>query len=275
MVRLAIPLLLILAWRVPAWAEPEPSASEVEMLRLVNQERSRHGLGALTLDAGLSEVARSHSRDMIRNNFVGHVSPTTGQLKDRFFAARIRAAKMSENVAFHRSVPEAHEGLMNSPGHRKNILDPDVTVVGIGVVASPQGQVYVTQNFARLMPEVDVAQAPYDFIQRINEKRAELRMKPLESDAELNAVCRANSQSMASAGEIGCRTAQRLFKKQQAKFRECRFFAFFCEGLQVLDDSEGLLDPSFTHLGIGMVLHERKDGYGMFWVTLLVASQRR
>jgi len=53
---------------------------------------------------------------MLKNNFVGHVSPTTGQLKDRFFAARIRAAKMSENVAFHRSVPEAHEGLMNSPG---------------------------------------------------------------------------------------------------------------------------------------------------------------
>jgi|DewCreStandDraft_1066081.scaffolds.fasta_scaffold00173_68 uncharacterized protein YkwD len=126
---------------------PDPAAEE-RMLELINQERARHGLPPLVMDPLLREVARRHSEEMFRLSYFSHSSPVTGSPADRLNAAGVRYTVAGENLAYAPAVQVAHDGLMNSPDHRKNILSPDFSRVGIGVIqAGIYGKMF-TQEFA-------------------------------------------------------------------------------------------------------------------------------
>lgn len=112
----------------------------------LNATRERQGLAPLQWDNGAAAVATAHSEDMLRGNFVGHDSPRTGDVEDRFRRAGIVNAVLRENVARGYGPRGIHQSLMMSPGHRINILASDVTHVGIGAVIGP--------------PETDSAGAP-------------------------------------------------------------------------------------------------------------------
>lgn len=124
------------------------SASEKQMLDLVNQERAKAGLPAFTVDSRLVQLARQKSQDMYENNYFSHNSPTYGSPYNMEKQAGINYRVMgAENIAKASSVTRAHELLMNSEGHRANILDSRHNVIGIGIVSTSAG-VYVTQLFA-------------------------------------------------------------------------------------------------------------------------------
>lgn len=126
-------------------------ASEAELLRLLNQDRKLAGLPPLALDARLTKIARAHSEEMAKKRSVFHHSPTTGTPEDRVRRAHIKNTMLAENLAQAGTEEEAERSLMDSPGHRRNILDPQLTKVGIGVATAktPLGQVqlYITQLF--------------------------------------------------------------------------------------------------------------------------------
>ena len=125
---------------------PDPDA-EQRMLDLVNGERARVGLGALAADERLRQVARAHSLEMFQLDYFSHNSPTAGSPFDRMHAAGINFVVAGENLAYAPNVDVAHQGLMNSPGHRANILRPEFGRVGIGVIRSQiQGEMF-TQDF--------------------------------------------------------------------------------------------------------------------------------
>lgn len=105
---------------------------EMEMLDLVNRERRKVGLGTVQLDAELRSVGRVHSRDMLARGYFAHVNPDRKDPFDRMEAAGITYQTAGENLAFAPTVDVAHTGLMNSPGHRANILRPEFTKLGIG-----------------------------------------------------------------------------------------------------------------------------------------------
>ena len=126
-----------------------PADAEKRMLALVNRDRAAAGLRPLALDDKLSDVARAHSRDMAANEYVAHVSPTTGTALDRARHAGLAPALIFENVGRAYSADQAETGFMSSPGHRGNILDPRATRIGIGIVAGKPATgttpLYVTQ----------------------------------------------------------------------------------------------------------------------------------
>ena len=125
---------------------PDPEA-EQQLFALVNQERTSRGLGALEWDPRLVPVARAHSEEMFRLKYFSHQSPTLGSPFDRLAAAKIAYRRAGENLAYAHSVAAAHRGLMESPGHRENILHPEYTRIGIGVIAAgPYGRMF-TQLF--------------------------------------------------------------------------------------------------------------------------------
>ncbi len=132
----------------PASGELQPDAgAEQRMLELVNAERSRAGLRLLAADERLRDVARAHSLEMFQLGYFSHESPVVGSPFDRLRSARIPFLIAGENLAYAPSVEIAHQGLMNSPGHRANILRPEFGRVGIGVQRSQfQGSMF-TQNF--------------------------------------------------------------------------------------------------------------------------------
>ena len=136
--KLDLPADLVLA--------PDPAA-EAEMLGLLNQERTSRGLPALEFDARLLPVARQHSEEMFRLSYFGHQSPVLGSPFDRIAAAKIPYTRAGENLAYAHSVAIAHRGLMESPGHRANILRPEFTRVAIGVISAGSYGRMFTQLF--------------------------------------------------------------------------------------------------------------------------------
>ncbi len=120
------------------------------MVALVNNERASRGLQPLQVDARLVKLAKMKSVDMIKNNYFGHTSPVYGSPYDMMKAEGITYRKAGENIAGAGTVAQAHTGLMNSAGHRANILDPAYTRIGIGIVkGGPYGYMF-TQQFIGL-----------------------------------------------------------------------------------------------------------------------------
>ncbi len=108
--------------------------AEQEMFRLVNTERTKQGLPPLAFDNSLREVARSHSDDMFKRGYFSHQTPEGLTPFDRMDDVGIQYEYAGENLALAPSTPLAMQGLMNSPGHRTNILSPNFNKIGIGVI---------------------------------------------------------------------------------------------------------------------------------------------
>ncbi len=111
------------------------SQSEFTMFAKVNDERKKSGVKPLEFDNGLRDLARDYATEMFTNGFFSHVSAVDGTTPaDRATIHGVSFMVIGENLAFAPDVYIAHEGLMNSEGHRKNILLEDFGKVGIGVV---------------------------------------------------------------------------------------------------------------------------------------------
>lgn len=154
---------------------------ELYMLGLVNGERAASGLAPLALEMRLSAAAEGHSAWMIEADSFGHAGAGGNSFLDRVKAADydlVGAWRASENVGIAGSASPAgwtdeverlHVGLMQSPGHRANILDPGVHHVGIGLVDGlyTSGVTYsalaVTQNFGRTSGTVMLHDAELGF----------------------------------------------------------------------------------------------------------------
>lgn len=109
--------------------------SEVVMFESVNEERVKVGKNKLVFDLELRDVARNYAMEMFTHGFFSHVSAVDGSSPaDRANRAGISYTVVGENLAFAPDVYVAHQGLMNSQGHRENILSGDYGKVGIGVV---------------------------------------------------------------------------------------------------------------------------------------------
>ncbi len=111
-------------------------AYERRVLELVNEERAKQGLSPLTWHEGLANVARAHSQDMNDRRFFSHDNPDGQSPFDRIKAAGIAYTRAAENVAAGQKTPEeVMQGWMNSAGHRANILNPNLTALGVGYYA--------------------------------------------------------------------------------------------------------------------------------------------
>lgn len=121
--------------------------TEFAMVDLVNKERIKEGLSPLSFNTSLREVARGHSADMFKRGYFSHHTPEGYDLAYRVKTADIIFLVIGENLAYAPTLELAHRGLMNSPGHRANILSEDYHQVGIGVASSEDYGLMITQVF--------------------------------------------------------------------------------------------------------------------------------
>jgi uncharacterized protein YkwD len=119
------------------------AVSENKMFNSVNQERQKVGLSELEFSYGLQKVARFHCEDMLKKGYFSHYSISGYSPFDRMAQFDINYTFAGENLAFAPNVELAMRGLMQSKGHRENILSKDFGRVGIGVIdAGIYGQMY-------------------------------------------------------------------------------------------------------------------------------------
>ncbi len=126
---------------------------ERETERRINDVRREHGLSPLSKAKALVDVARDHSKDMVRRGYFAHRSPDGRGVDDRVRRRGLAFRELAENLAQNRGVDGparvAVEGWMRSSGHRANILHPGFTRTGVGIAVDEDGMIYFTQVFLR------------------------------------------------------------------------------------------------------------------------------
>ncbi|MDX8045212.1 CAP domain-containing protein [Gracilibacillus sp. S3-1-1] len=118
-----------------------------KVVELTNQARNENGVDTVNFDHDVANVAQNKAEEMADRNYFSHTSPTYGSPFDMLKAFDVEYTRASENIAAGQSTPEeVVESWLHSEGHRKNLLDPNVSHIGVGY--SPDGN-YWTQMFIR------------------------------------------------------------------------------------------------------------------------------
>ncbi|GHV13362.1 hypothetical protein FACS1894219_08070 [Clostridia bacterium] len=126
------------------------SATEDEIIKLVNAERGKNGLPPLKKNWQLSRVARIKSQDMADRKYFSHNSPVYGSPFRMMEDFGLSFSSAAENIAMgQKNASEAMKSWMNSPGHRANILSRTVTEIGVGAAKTSNGTLYFTQMFMK------------------------------------------------------------------------------------------------------------------------------
>jgi hypothetical protein len=138
-----------------AWAAPPGSVAEQYLFAQANAERSQRGLQALRWNEALYRAAGAHAQEMAARASISHQYPGEPELSARGRRAGARFSLIAENVAESPDAVRMHDAWMHSPGHRANLLDPQVDSVGIRVV-SRGGELYAVEDFARTVTDVSL-----------------------------------------------------------------------------------------------------------------------
>jgi uncharacterized protein YkwD/uncharacterized membrane protein required for colicin V production len=121
--------------------------AESAMLKQLNHERLSHGLPPLRTNVQARGAARAYATTMFAEGFFSHIDNQGRTPFDRLKAAGVTYQSAGENLALAPTVELAHQGLMNSPGHRANILSPRYHTVGIGIIDGGPYGLMVVQAF--------------------------------------------------------------------------------------------------------------------------------
>ena len=134
-----------------AHASVDVAAAELQLLDLLNADRTAAGLQPLTPDPRLMDVARWRSEDMVNRNFFSHDLGgfNVGRLlRERQIPFNLAGENIVSNTFDDdATVAAAQVELMKSPDHRQNVLRPDYDAVGVGVAIGPDRRTVYTQIF--------------------------------------------------------------------------------------------------------------------------------
>lgn len=170
---------------------PPVQSPEQQILNLLNLERKHAGRQLLQWDSHLADAARAHAQKMARAEDISHQFPGEVDLTQRAGNAGALFSAVAENVAVAGTPEEIHLALMNSPGHRANILNPEYNAVGIGVY-QVKNELYVTEDFALVVPAYSAQQFREGVVTAFNRLRQARGVRAIAArgDAKLDqAAC--------------------------------------------------------------------------------------
>jgi len=251
----------------------DPEQTEQRMLALLNHARQAAGVAPVAADPELRELALGHTKDMVEHHFFAHVSPSTGSPEDRLRRSGALVADFGENIANAGSPEEAHQVLMDSPGHRANMLRPEFTHVGIAALESELG-VAITMSFARRPSAAAVPTNAAQVRAAILALRRSAGLPPASVDAVYDAAAQAGADAWAKGtdetgavkaiGDAQQRAVERLHASRPAA---CVTFGALLE-LGQLQRIAAISQPSVKRFGVGARL--KKDEKGVRLATVIV-----
>jgi uncharacterized protein YkwD len=153
-------LLVALTLVASAYSQPgsDNTAGAQRLFSLINQERVKAGVPPLQFDERLAQAARKHTQLMVQENSLSHQFEGEEPLQLRVSEQNARCDRDGENIALDSDLEDAHVMLMQSPPHRANILSPQFSAVGIGVLKTDE-LFYVTEDFAHVLPDYSEPEA--------------------------------------------------------------------------------------------------------------------
>jgi uncharacterized protein YkwD len=157
-------IAILVGPQVTVHAQQSVSSAERALFEAANRERVAQGLQPLRWDEALANAAREHAMRMAQRNALSHQFPGEMPLQDRARLAGARYTVIAENVAEGPAADTIHSSWMHSPPHRANLLDPELTAIGISVVLSPDGHsgrggmLFAVQDFSQSVANLNFSQ---------------------------------------------------------------------------------------------------------------------
>lgn len=257
-------------------SKPVTTAADAEarMLALVNRDRAAHNLPPLQAAQDVAAVARAHSHEMRDTGVVAHISPMTGSAADRVRAAKLRTPLVLENIARAYGVSEAQSGLMNSPGHRANLLSTEATHIGIGIVLGEEvagrRELFVTQVFTRVPPHVSTSDA-------LRQLHVKMGQRKVAADESLSRLSQEYADAMMT-GEPAAQISARMSKKLDAfapRYRKITTSVVAVADVDAFDAQQAIGDPAVTSYGLGLARGPHAElGDDALFIVLLLAVAR-
>jgi uncharacterized protein YkwD len=243
------------------------------MLELINKARAEAHLPALAYDERLSEAARAHSEDMFQNKYFAHDSPTVGTLAERMAKAGIKAKKFCENIADNQDLLVAHQELMDSPGHRKDILDPDLTRVGVGIIRAENGQLLVTEDFMEDYQTYDTSALAAQLIEGLNEARGNNAIAWLTESSALSDIALENSRAMMASGKLDQSQVKALIRQGRLRLKSVQAAMFESVDPTAPAQVAEALKARYQEIGVGIVQDSSPSGAKVLWTTVLLGER--
>ena len=164
---IVLAMIAVLISSCSVYAQSEVTTAERALFDALNRERSTRGLPALQWDVALASAAREHAARMAQRNVLSHQLPGEPQIQVRATKAGARFTTIAENIAVAPNPATIHSAWMQSPHHRENILDPELNVVGIGVVKGTDG-LFAVQDFSQAVANLNFKQQEQQVIANLN-----------------------------------------------------------------------------------------------------------
>jgi len=233
------------------------SPAEKRLFDLVNHERQKAGLSRFEWNDKLAQAALAHSKLLDEHQELSHQFAGEPLLQERVGATGLRFNSVAENVAEAPEVETAHRGLMNSPGHRANILNPDYSAIGIAIVQDGS-QLFVTQDFAHVLASYTEKQFQDAVIGSIARARRAAKLPRLDIIADARLRKAACHQDMNTDKMIqGLPGATKLLVFSQSE-----------PGTLSADLRQAVGDRTISRMNIGVCLESGgKNGFSHFWVV--------
>lgn len=260
-------------------AKPENNDSlfdvvqEAKMLAWVNEERAKAGVDPLKPNRLLTLSARKHLLRMVRSGELSHEFNDERSLMDRVAEQGTRFSATAENLAMATLADDMHTGLMNSPGHRANILSPEYDSIGVAVVRYGK-EYWSTQHFAHTTPALSAVEAEATFGRYVQELRESTRMnriKVVASPEVRAAVCKMAASDQVKVASLP--SEDRLDQWNEGLVHSQRG-AYAFTSLDLKDWPEKLKDvvtaPSMQRMYVGACyVKTPKLPGGAFWFGVL------
>jgi len=262
------------------YIEPEPNFNlaqkQNEMLELINQARQKANLQNVTLNTNLNTLAQKYSDKMAEEDFFGHIDTDNKTPDDRRLEINI-AMPVGENLAISPTILYTHKGLMQSGIHRKNILDPKWTKVGIGISTAKNGSIITTEEFSSdTYTLTDLKNIKTEIFEAINTVRVDSKQTPFSYETKVQIAAEEWSKKMAEENffDFTSPNQETLESVVQKQITEKPVQAILLESVsieklkdEVKKDTE-IKNNKWKNIGIGI----QNDSTGSLKTTILLTT---
>jgi len=264
---------------VPVAATPWPSevaAQEKKVLEIINAERTAAGLPALAWDPAVAGVARKLSEGLSDES---RRAAAGGLVVEQLQKAGVGTALLVVNPAQGVTVDDAQERLLTSPGHRANLMNPEVNQAGVGITTltgkTGATTTYLAEIFVKVLPPVDLVAVREQLQAAIAERRAEGKVAAIPVDPALHEVAQKFAQEMAAAkGKLPEERDTQLLDTLRKSYQGVNMLAGAAAApLEFAKDRKVLVNGKA--LGVGLAQGDHPTfGQNAFYVVILLGEPR-
>jgi len=264
------------AGAAPGGPEPaSPAEARAGLLGRVNALRTAAGVTAVQADPRLDAVAQAYADRMATQRFFAHVSPDGDALPDRLEHAGYAYQASGENLGMASGPLAAHAAIEESPGHRKNLLDPAFERVGFGLARPTRdggSEVLLVELLAKPAKSgLDPVASAYA---RLTAERAALKLPALQRNAALEDIAVRQARAALTRDDPRAPEIDSQVFGALSEARTASADLYVARDLSALPPSRGLRDARYSLVGIGAVRGDSPTyGKGRYWVVVIYAGQ--